>query len=288
MDTELDTELNADANADPKTDTDSAETDPDLKAIGLQTGFIYGPVRSRRLGVSLGINPLPVDAKLCSMNCVYCQYSWTDIIRSSLDTPEDRRLVPPVETVIAELREVLDRMDAEGLKPDYLTLAGNGEPTLHPEFGHLVDQLLQVRAERCPDARIGILSNSLHLHRADVREALAKLDDRFMKLDAGDPETFKRVDVPGKVRLEDVIEGLKQLDDIVLQCLFIDGPINNTNPDALKALFARIAEIRPRSVQVYSLDRAPAYGKARRVPKERLEAIARDMRAATGAPVEVY
>ncbi len=259
-----------------------------LRKIGLQDGYVYGPVHSRRLGVSLGINPLPTDHKLCSMNCVYCQYSWTDVFRSSLDTPEDRALVPSVETVIAELHQVLDRMDAEGLAPDFLTLAGNGEPTLHPDFEHLVDELIQVRDKRCPRARIGILTNSLHLDREDVRRGLARLDERFMKLDAGDQETFKHIDVPGKVRLDDIIANLKKLDNIVIQSLFIDGPINNTNPESIKNWRARIAEIRPKLVQVYSLDRAPAYGKAQVVPKERLQQIAGELTQETGIPSEVF
>lgn len=259
-----------------------------LRKIGLQEGYVYGPVHSRRLGISLGINPLPIDHKLCSMNCVYCQYSWTDLFRTSLDTPEDRALVPPVEAVIAELHQVLDRMDAEGLKPDCLTLAGNGEPTLHPDFERLVDELIRVRDERCPNAKIGILTNSLHLDREDVLRGLAKLDDRYMKLDAGDQKTFKRIDVPGKAKLEDVVANLKQLDDIVIQSLFIHGPLSNMSPESLRNWRERIAEIRPKLVQVYSLDRVPASSKAEIVSKERLKIIADELTRETGIPSEVF
>lgn len=263
-------------------------TEDKLKKIGLQDGYVYGPVLSRRLGVSLGINPLPIENKLCSMNCVYCQYSWTDIIRRSLDTEEDKALVPSIPTILDELRQVLARMAAEGVKPDRITLAGNGEPTLYPEFEKLVDGLIEVRDKLCPDAGLDILSNSLHLHRDDVRRGLAKLDYRYLKLDAGNEETFRRIDVPKGVTLEEVVENLKQIDDIVIQTIFIGGPSNNLAPEDISDLKDRLREMHPKLVQVYSLDRVPASSKATKVPRAQLEEIAAEITRDTGLPTEVF
>ena len=167
---------------------------PDSMAHGipLKTGIVYGPVRSRRLGRSLGLNVSPVRYKLCSFNCVYCQYGWTDV--GTLDTVPYAKDFPTVDDFTSALERVLIEQNKEGI--DNITFSGNGEPTLHPQFAKLVDIAAALKEKYCPAARLGVLSNSSAATMENVRAALERLDFKIMKLDAGDVETFWEINRP--------------------------------------------------------------------------------------------
>ena len=220
--------------------------------LPLQSGIIYGPVHSRRLGRSLGINVLPAGRKVCNFDCRYCQYGWTD----------PRVLAAMGEGGYPAVRDVVDAVEAalEGLPeaPHYITFSGNGEPTLHPRFGEIVDGVNEARNRLAPLARTAILSNSSRVMDPGVREALGRLDARIMKLDAGTESGFARYNRPAAgIALEAIVEGLRALADIQIQALFTGGPAGNLNDAEIEAWLGRVARIRPRLVQLYTLDREP-------------------------------
>ncbi len=255
-----------------------------MRTLPLQSGIIYGPIRSRRLGWSLGLNVSPTGYKLCSFNCVYCHYGWTDVQTvdmtgriGDLPTPDDFE-----RALAAALREHQDK------EINNITFSGNGEATLHPRFGELVDRAKRLKEKYFPQAKLGVLSNSSAVNTEGVREALAKLDFRIVKLDAGDVSTFHRINRPCKqVSYATMLDGLKSLDNIILQTVFVDGKISNTGEPELNEWVERVGEIQPSRAQIYSLHRPPAESSLREVPEERLRAIGEQTGDKTGVGVEV-
>jgi wyosine [tRNA(Phe)-imidazoG37] synthetase (radical SAM superfamily) len=249
--------------------------------IALQAGLTYGPVASRRFGRSLGVNVLPAGQKACNLNCPYCQYGWTDhqwITHVGAAWPAPASIAAAVERALRAEAGV-----------DCLTLAGNGEPTLHPRFPEIVDRLVEVRGRVAPRARLAVLSNSSTLANPWVRAGLAKVDDCCMKFDAGDDETARRMNGHG-VRVAEIVEGLAGLPGVVLQSMFTrdhEGRIDNTTERALGTWVEGVRAIRPTAVHVYTLDRGPAYRKLRGVPRTELEAIAGRVRA-IGVAAQVF
>ena len=243
----------------------------------LQTTAVYGPVQSRRLGRSLGVNLLPGRIKACNFNCAYCQYGWTPLpVR--FHWPEPDRIVEAVDAALANDPRV-----------DYVTVAGNGEPTLHPAFARIVDGLVDVRARRAPAAKLAVLSNSSTLHRTEVVNALMRFDERHMKLDAGDATTLLRLNAC-PISIGRLISGLKELGAVVLQSMFVrdaQGAVDNTTPDALAAWLDAVRQIRPHTVHLYSIDRKPARRSLIRVEKSELDMIAGRVRGA-GISAEVF
>ena len=249
--------------------------------IALQPSPIYGPVKSRRLGWSLGINICPAKYKLCSFNCVYCQYGWTNVCR--LDVSD--RLADLTST--ENLYDSLEKLLLASRQIDNFTFSGNGESTLHPYFDDMVDIVLSLKARYVPDARVGILSNSSKLSNPSVYSALSKLDFRIMKLDAGDSDTFNRINMPcPDVRYDDILDGLKSLDNIIIQTMFVDGEPSNTGERQVYRWMERISEIGPKSVQIYSLHRPPAASSLIEADSHKLAGIAERTRAETGIPVD--
>ncbi len=254
-----------------------------MRNLPLQRGIIYGPVSSRRLGRSLGINLSPTGHKVCSFNCIYCHYGWTGTLTDDLSKHVSE--LPEPELVEAELLEALQRLDPP---PQYITFSGNGEPSLHPDFPKIVDLVLGVRNNLGLNARVAILSNSTGAKNEAVRKALAKLDVRIMKLDAGDPAVFERINRPAPgVVLDAIIEGLTLLDDVTLQSVFVDGALSNTGLEDVDAWPEKVALIHPATVQIYSLENAPAMPTLTGVPIERLEAIADRVRS-LGIDAQVF
>jgi len=247
-----------------------------------QRGIVYGPVRSRRLGRSLGINLLPAGRKVCNFDCAYCQYGWTDPAQLAATTVAD---YPDVEAV---LRAVAAALEGLAEPPAYLTFSGNGEPTLHPRFGEIVTSVNALRDRLAPGARTALLSNSSRVAEPAVREALAALDQRIMKLDAGTEAGFRRINGPlGGLTLETVVEGLRLLADVTLQTLLVDGPDGNLEARELDAWLARVATIRPRAVQLYTLDRAAPSDGIEPATREQLHAIGGRL-GALGVPAQVF
>jgi len=253
----------------------------------LQEGIVYGPVRSRRLGQSLGINILPGNVKLCTFNCSYCQYGWT---RTGAQHPRGVGDVWPSPSSIAKAVGLrLRRALASGEAVHRLTLAGNGEPTLHPEFPEVVSRLRALRDAVQKGLPIAVLSNSSTLDRPEVVRALDRLDERYMKLDAGETALLRRVNA-ATMSVDQVVEGLRRLKDVVVQSMFVRdrlGRIDNAGDVAVAAWIGALARIQPLRVQVYSIDRAPAWPYLQAVPAHRLEEIARRARAA-GIHADVF
>ncbi len=252
--------------------------------LELKTEIIYGPVRSRRLGRSLGINLLPARHKVCSFDCVYCQYGW-----SAAACPSEggtlRSKMPSVEEIVVAVIRALQALDQ---KPAFLTFSGNGEPTLHPELPAIIDALLRLRDRLAPQARTAILSNATTLGDAEIRSALTRLDARIMKLDAGDEERFQAFNHPAAgVQLDRVLEGLAGLPDLTLQSLIASGAGGNDSPDHLEHWLQRVSELSPRSVQVYTLARPTAATDLRPAPPELLGSLARRLRR-SGVNAEVF
>jgi wyosine [tRNA(Phe)-imidazoG37] synthetase (radical SAM superfamily) len=239
--------------------------------MALHDGIIYGPVHSRRFGVSLGINLLPPLRKVCSFNCVYCQYSWSEPLRAF-----DALEWPSPEAVAEAARGALRQMHEAGRPPDRLTIAGHGEPTLHPAFGDVVAALRTVRDATAPGVRLSILSNSTTAHLPDVRAALGQLDERNMKLDAGRQRELRQVNA-SSLPVAQIVAGLAALPDLAIQAMFVrdaGGRIDNTTPEAVDAWLAAVAHIRPRAVQIYTIARTPALPSLEPVGVSVLEAIA--------------
>ncbi len=255
-----------------------------MPAIPLQPGIIYGPVKSRRLGWSLGLNVSPITYKLCSFNCVYCQYGLTAVC--TIDTtkrPDDFPAAGEFEKALAS--SLLANQDRQ---IDNITFSGNGEPTLHPQFEDLVDIARKLKGKYFPEARLGVLSNSSMVCLGRVRRALTELDFRIMKLDAGDPDTFRVINHPcPEADYQTIVNGLKSLGNVTLQTMFIDGTISNTGEQEVREWIERVGEIKPVKVQIYSLHRPSATSSLREVPAERLREIAARTEKATGVPVEV-
>lgn len=247
--------------------------------IPLQPGIVYGPVSSRRLGCSLGVNLLPGNRKACNFNCAYCQYGWTPVgaIATQRTWPAPVAVALAVEGALRRNRAI-----------DCITLAGNGEPTLHPGFGETVERLRLVRDRLAPGVRIAVLSNSSTLGRAAVVSALRRVDDRYMKLDAGDDGTLRRLN-GARLRVDAIVEGLQRLDRIVVQAMFVQsrGRLDNTTPEAVNAWLHAIRRVGPSAVHLYTLDRTPASRRIEPVARPVLDAIA-SLVSGAGIPARVF
>ena len=236
--------------------------------------IIFGPVHSRRLGLSLGVNLLPTESKLCSFDCIYCECGW------NADHPGRRRFNPR-EEVRLQLGAVLRRMTADGTPPDVITFAGNGEPTMHPEFGGVIDDTIAVRDELCPSAKISVLSNATMIGRETVREALLKADNNILKLDSAFDETVRLVDRPkGAYSVRQTVEAMKLFDGrLIVQTMFLRGTlegrqVDNTTEREVAAWLSLIEEIAPSSVMVYTIDRDTPADDLHKVSVEELRRIA--------------
>lgn len=255
-----------------------------MTVLDLQPGIIYGPIKSRRLGSSLGINLLPTDFKLCSLNCIYCHYGWTKEHTSK--TEDFIALMPSIQQVENSLENWLKNNSCE---IDYITFSGNGEPTLHPDFSKIVDSVKKIRDKYVLQAKVAILSNSSTLNIPEVKEGLNKLDIRIMKLDCGTEKCFKEINRPCRgVKFGDIVENLKTLNDFILQTIFLDGEINNISDSEIKEWIKRIAHIKPKEVQIYTCDRPQAKKGLIKVKKEKMEQIALVAQQSTGIKVRVF
>lgn len=248
--------------------------------------IIFGPLRSRRLGLSLGVNLLPVDSKLCSFDCIYCECGWNG------DNPGKRRFNSR-DDVRTLLDETLQRMVAEGTPPDVITFAGNGEPTLHPDFEAIIDDTIALRDRHCPNAKVSVLSNATQIHREDVRRALLRVDNNILKLDSAFDATVQLVNKPqGSYTVERQVELMKSYrGELIVQTMFLRGEymgqkVDNTTDEEVEAWLRLIAEIKPKQVMVYSLDRDTPCKTLCKVEKEELRKIA-DRVEALGIAVSV-
>lgn len=249
--------------------------------------IIFGPVHSRRLGLSLGVNLLPTESKLCSFDCIYCECGW------NAEHPGVRRFNARAD-VREQLEATLRQMVVEGTPPDVITFAGNGEPTLHPEFEAVIDDTITLRDTLCPTARVSVLSNATQLHRDDVRRALERVDNPILKLDSAFDATVRRINDPQNAAysVRGVVGQMKRFGGrMILQTMFLRGschgePIDNTTDQEVAAWLRLVDEIRPRQVMVYSLDRDTPCPTLEKIPREELQTIASRVEA-LGIPCSV-
>ena len=238
--------------------------------------IIFGPVKSRRLGVSLGINLLPTKRKICNFNCIYCECGWTGNIDKAVDRLPRREDVS--SALELKLRELKDKNQA----PDVITYAGNGEPTLHPDFAAIIDDSIVLRDNFFPEARIAVLSNATNIANPDIRAALLKVDMNILKLDSAFDSTIKLHNQP-RVTI-DAGKLIKNLctfhGKLIIQTLFLRGTfkgkaIDNTTPDEINAWLKAIKRIRPSEVMIYTISRdTPDGANLNKVPLSELKAIA--------------
>jgi wyosine [tRNA(Phe)-imidazoG37] synthetase (radical SAM superfamily) len=240
---------------------------------------IFGPVHSRRLGISLGINLLPADGKVCSFDCIYCECGFNKDHRPTLP-------LPTREEVAEKLEAKLHQMVAENQLPDVLTFAGNGEPTCHPHFAEIIDDTIRLRNQYCPQAKVSVLSNSTMIHRQGIHDALMRVDNNILKLDTIDPIYINKVDRPvGTYDVNAIIEGMKAFNGhLIIQTMFMCGTdVDNTGEAFVAPWLEAVKAIAPQQVMIYTIDReTPAQGLLK-ATHEQLDTI-RDRVIAAGIP----
>ncbi len=213
--------------------------------------IVFGPIFSRRLGSSLGVNILPSKGKLCNFDCVYCECGWNK------DGIAERRF-PTFHEVEQALEEKMSKAAAEGVPVDSITFSGNGEPTMHPEFSRIIDVTLRCRDRYYPDAKVSVLSNATLIGRKEVADALKRVDNPILKIDASSDELIRKMNRPvGTYRLEDVVEAMMGFEGgFVLQTMFLKSPqFDTAGEEALEAWRELVRKLRPREVMVYTIDR---------------------------------
>ena len=246
---------------------------------------IFGPVHSRRLGISLGINLMPADGKICTFDCIYCECGFNNDHKTK--TPHPAR-----EVVAKALEAKLKEMLRENVHPDVLTFAGNGEPTSHPHFAEIIDDTIRLRNEYCPQAKISVLSNSSFIHRPKIHEALSKVDNNILKLDTISPGYINKVDRPVQPSYDAnrIIAGSKAFNgQAIIQTMFLKGTteggedVDNTSESFIAPWLEAVKEIAPREVMIYTIDRETPDRFLRKATHEELDAI-RDRVVALGIP----
>ena len=217
--------------------------------------LVFGPIHSRRLGSSLGINLLPTKGKLCNFDCSYCECGWNK------DGKGDRRL-PSADELRVALEAKLKECAASGILIDSITFSGDGEPTLNPDFAKSIDITLELRNGYFPNAKVSVLSNATRIFRADVFEALTKVDNPILKIDAPTDALAARINQPqGEYHVEDIVQNLMKFEgNFVLQTMFLKSPdFDSSSPEVLDGWMNIVRRLRPREIMVYTLDRvAPA------------------------------
>ena len=261
---------------------------------------IFGPVHSRRLGISLGINLRPADGKICTFNCIYCECGLNEDYRPSLPRPTR-------ELVAEQLEAKLQAMAAEGQLPDVLTFAGNGEPTCHPHFAEIIDDTIALRDQYCPKAKVSVLSNATMIHRQAVHEALMRVDNNIQKLDTVDPLYINKVDQPViPYDVNRIIDSLKAFKGpVIIQTMFMRGEkerrregekerlraderssgisVDNTSEQYVAPWLEAVKEIKPQQVMIYTIDRETPTQGLLKATHEQLDRI-RDLVIAAGIP----
>lgn len=248
---------------------------------------IFGPIHSRRLGISLGINLLPADGKCCSFDCIYCECGFNkDFI------PHLKFATP--QAVHNALKAQLEDMRQNGPKPDVLTFAGNGEPTMNPHFPEIVRDVIALRDEYFPSAKVSVLSNATQILRKEVFDALLLVDNNILKLDTVSESYIRLLDRPvsGGYHVQDIIEGMKKFNGhCIVQTMFLGGSYNGVDVSNVSDSFVlpwieALKYIRPSEVMVYTIDRETPAHQLTKATHEQLDGIARKVEA-IGIPCQV-
>lgn len=237
--------------------------------------IVFGPVKSRRLGISLGINLLPTSCKICNFNCIYCECGWnnTEDIKNST--------FPTRFEVYQALESKLREMHCQNEAPDVITFAGNGEPTIHPLFSSIIDDTIELRNKYFPNTKISVLSNSTMIHKKNIMESLKKIDQNILKLDSANQETLDHMNQPvGKLKVDTLVSNLKEFNGrLIIQTLFTRGihngkMVNNTTDQELDAWELIIKEVAPSMVMIYTIERNTPLSGLEKVPEDELNKIA--------------
>ena len=213
--------------------------------------IVFGPIFSRRLGSSLGVNLLPSKGKLCNFDCIYCECGWNK------DGRGDSRF-PELEDIERALDEKMSKAASEGVSVDSVTFSGNGEPTMHPKFPEVIDVTLRLRDKYFPDAKVSVLSNATMIGRDAVAAALMRVDNPILKIDASSDELVRKINKPvGSYSLAEIVDNLRKFEGrFILQTMFLRSPeFDSASPEALEAWMDIVRELKPREVMVYTIDR---------------------------------
>ena len=234
---------------------------------------IFGPVKSRRLGISLGINLLPADGKVCTFDCAYCECGLNATRRTKSPLPTREEVAAALEMKLVEMKE-------RGKLPDVLTFAGNGEPTIHPHFGEIIEDTIALRDRHCPAAKVSVLTNATLITRETVFEALKKVDNNILKLDTIDNSYIHTIDRPtGKYDVDTIIDRMKAFKGkAVIQTMFLKGEVDgqdvdNTGDRYVLPWIAAVKEIAPREVMIYTIDRETPVNSLQKATHEELDRI---------------
>lgn len=249
---------------------------------------VFGPIHSRRLGVSLGINLMPNDGKVCSFDCLYCEAGFNSQGRGTTG-------ISTREEVYRELESKLSAMHASGDPLDVITFSGNGEPTLAPDFPGIIDDTISLRDKYYPKAKVSVLTNSTKIFDPKVAEALKKVDNNILKLDSAIEDTMRVIDQPNSkdFTVDRVVDALRQFEGSgIIQTMMLRGEhdgklIDNTTDREMDALIAAYKVIKPREIMLYSLDRSTPEEHLIKVPIDELRGIGERIERATGVPVQV-
>ncbi len=250
--------------------------------------IVFGPIKSRRLGISLGLNLLPENEKHCTFNCIYCECGWT--------LPENERQLnfPPKDAIKEELEKKLKAISEKGSFIDAITFAGNGEPTIHPEFYQITTDTVELRDKYFRDAKIVVLSNGSMSNNKDIRKALMMADINMLKLDAGTNETFQKINNPLiNITLQEIIENYKKFNgEFTVQTLFTKANykndiIDNTQPEEVEAWIEHLKILKPKNVIIYPIAREAPLNEVEKISPELLEEIGNKVKEA-GLNIEIY
>ncbi|MFA8449126.1 MAG: radical SAM protein [Bacteroidales bacterium] len=239
--------------------------------------IVFGPIKSRRLGISLGINLLPTDSKYCTFNCVYCECGWNRKAEGKPILPTRKQVAEALENKLSLYADVADEE-----KPNSITYAGNGEPTIHPEFSGIVEDTVRLRNKYLPEAKITVLSNATLIKREEIFDALSMVDNNVLKLDAGTEEMCRRINQPGdSFDFNRMLFLLKKFHgNCIVQTLFLKGSYNgreidNTTDEEVELWLELLKEIKPKSVMIYPIDRETPAHDLEKIDQATLEAIAK-------------
>jgi wyosine [tRNA(Phe)-imidazoG37] synthetase (radical SAM superfamily) len=239
----------------------------------LRESFIFGPVQSRRLGISLGINILPIEKKICNYNCVYCECGWNN--QSDLEISDTKIKFPQRLEIAEQLKLKLTDIVNHNESIDVITFSGNGEPTLHPDFLGIIEDTISIRNDLFPSAKISVLSNATNLQKQSVIDALLKVDNPILKLDSANILTLQNINLPKiknefgvmgkqitrKITVEKIADGMKKFDgNFIMQIMFLRGEndykiFDNTTDDEINSLIKIMKLTNPRQVMIYPIDR---------------------------------
>lgn len=242
-------------------------------STALFENIIFGPVSSRRLGVSLGVNLLPQHGKLCNFDCIYCECGWNRERRND-------NVLPSYDDVVTALEAKLTSFKEAGKKIDTITFSGNGEPTIHPDFPAIIDKVLELRGRIFPEAKVSVLSNATMIGRPEIREALMKIDNPILKLDSADIEVVRTVNRPqGNYSIEAVLSGMEQFNgNFILQSILFRGSGKDMlDKELISRWYEIVRRVRPREIMLYTIDRDTPQSGLSKVTVQEMEEVARPL-----------